>query len=147
MVKVDIKIDEDVLETTIIIVTNEIDDEVLKLQESIINLKPNLLSGFNGNRFEIIKEENIIRLYTSEGRVYIVTKDKEYVTRQTLQELENELNKNYFIRISRFDIINLDKIKSFDLSFVGTISVEMVNGDVLYVSRRKLKEVKSYLGI
>ena len=147
MVKVDIKIDEDVLETTIIIVTNEIDDEVLKLQESIINLKPNLLSGFNGNRFEIIKEENIIRLYTSEGRVYIVTNDKEYVTRQTLQELENELNKNYFIRISRFDIINLDKIKSFDLSFVGTISVEMVNGDVLYVSRRKLKEVKSYLGI
>lgn len=147
MVKVDIKIDKDVLETTIIIVTNEIDDEVLKLQESIINLKPNLLSGFNGNRFEIIKEENIIRLYTSEGKVYIVTKDKEYVTRQTLQELENELNKNYFIRISRFDIINLDKIKSFDLSFVGTISVEMVNGDVLYVSRRKLKEVKSYLGI
>lgn len=147
MVKVDIKIDKDVLETTIIIVTNEIDDEVLKLQEDIINLKPNLLSGFNGNRFEIIKEENIIRLYTSEGRVYIVTKDKEYVTRQTLQELENELNKNYFIRISRFDIINLDKIKSFDLSFVGTISVEMVNGDVLYVSRRKLKEVKSYLGI
>lgn len=147
MVKVDIKIDKDVLETTVIIVTNEIDDEVLKLQENIINLKPNLLSGFNGNRFEIIKEENIIRLYTSEGRVYIVTKDKEYVTRQTLQELENELNKNYFIRISRFDIINLDKIKSFDLSFVGTISVEMVNGDVLYVSRRKLKEVKSYLGI
>ncbi|MGI6770947.1 MAG: LytTR family DNA-binding domain-containing protein [Acholeplasmataceae bacterium] len=147
MVKVDIKIDKDVLETTIIIVTNEIDDEVLKLQEDIINLKPNLLSGFNGNRFEIIKEENIIRLYTSEGRVYIVTKDKEYVTRQTLQELENELNKNYFIRISRFDIINLDKIKSFDLSFVGTISVEMINGDVLYVSRRKLKEVKSYLGI
>jgi len=147
MVKVDIKIDKDVLETTVIIVTNEIDDEVLKLQENIINLKPNLLSGFNGNRFEIIKEENIIRLYTSEGRVYIVTKDKEYVTRQTLQELENELNKNYFIRISRFDIINLDKIKSFDLSFVGTISVEMVNEDVLYVSRRKLKEVKSYLGI
>ncbi len=145
--KVDIKIDKDVLETNVIIITNKIDDEILKLQEYILDLKPNLLSGFNGNKYEIIKEENIIRIYTSEGKVYIVTKDKEYLTRQTLQELENLLNKSYFIRISRFDIINLNKIKSFDLSFVATISVEMINGDVLYVSRRKLSEVKTYLGL
>ncbi|MGI6781942.1 MAG: LytTR family DNA-binding domain-containing protein [Acholeplasmataceae bacterium] len=145
--KVDIKVDHGALEINVIIVTNEINDEVLRLQENIINLEPNLISGFNGYKLEILKEENIIRCYASDGKVYVVTKDKEYLVKRTLSELEDSLNKNYFVRISRSDIINLNKVDHFDLSFVGTIYVEMKNGDVLYVSRRKLKDVKIYLGL
>ncbi len=62
-------------------------------------------------------------------------------------ELEEKLDKQSFLRISRSDIINLKHVKNFDLSFTGTISVHLVNGDTVYVSRRKLKDVKNYLGM
>ena len=51
------------------------------------------------------------------------------------------------MRISRFDIINLDYVKKLDLSFTGTIAVEMKNGDVVYVSRRNLRGFKEALGL
>ncbi|NMA05966.1 MAG: LytTR family transcriptional regulator [Acholeplasmataceae bacterium] len=145
--KVEIKIDKKVSETTVVIIANELTNEVIELQETLLNTKPNIISGFSDYKLEIIKEENIVRIFADQGKVYIVTKDKEFTSKLTLNELENRLNKSYFLRISRGDIINLNKVKSFDLSFVGTIYVEMLNGDVLYVSRRKLKDVKNYLGI
>lgn len=145
--KVEIKIDKKVSETTVVIIANELTNEVIELQETLLNTKPNIISGFSDYKLEIIKEENIVRIFADQGKVYIVTKDKEFTSKLTLNELENRLNKSYFLRISRGDIINLNKVKSFDLSFVGTIYVEMLNGDILYVSRRKLKDVKNYLGI
>ena len=145
--KVEIKIDKKVSETTVVIIANELTNEVIELQETLLNTKPNIISGFSDYKLEIIKEENIVHIFADQGKVYIVTKDKEFTSKLTLNELENRLNKSYFLRISRGDIINLNKVKSFDLSFVGTIYVEMLNGDVLYVSRRKLKDVKNYLGI
>ncbi len=145
--KVEIKIDKKVSETTVVIIANELTNEVIELQETLLNTKPNIISGFSDYKLEIIKEENIVRIFADQGKVYIVTKDKEFTSKLTLNELENRLNKSYFLRISRGDIINLNKVKSFDLSFVGTIYVEMLNGDVLYVSRRKLKDVKNDLGI
>ncbi len=56
------------------------------------------------------------------------------------------LNKNKFIKISRYEIINLDYVKKLDLSFKGTIAVEFKNGSISYVSRRYLKEFKKALG-
>jgi DNA-binding LytR/AlgR family response regulator len=145
--KVEVKIDKNITETTIIILAKELDDEVYELQQNIANIKPNAIIGFSGYRLEFINQDDIVRVYASLGNVYIVTSEKEYRAKSTLGELEELLNKHNFLRISRSDIINLNNVKSFDLSFVGTISVELINGDTVYVSRRKLKDVKNYLGI
>ena len=44
-------------------------------------------------------------------------------------------------------IINLRKVKGFDLSFAGTICVTLSNGTVTYVSRRFVAKIKQLLGI
>lgn len=145
--KVEIKCNPDILETTVIIITNKVDQEVLSLQEKIMNSSPSVLFGFYEDRLEIIELDEIIRAYAYDGKVFIITETKEYVIRLSLYEVEDRLDKGKFVRISRSDIINLKKVKNFDLSFVGTISVEMVNGDIVYVSRRNLKRIKELLGI
>lgn len=61
--------------------------------------------------------------------------------------MEERLNSNYFIRISNSEIINLKKVKNFDLSFTGTICVELMNGTTTYVSRRYVSKMKTILGI
>ena len=61
--------------------------------------------------------------------------------------MENILDKTKFVRISKSEIINLKAVKNFDLSFTGTISVEMKNGKISYVSRRFVAKIKKILGV
>ena len=63
-----------------------------------------------------------------------------------LYELEERLD-NRFVRISNSEIVNLKKVKSLDLSFVGTICMELSNGEVSYVSRRYVSKMKKILGL
>ena len=62
-------------------------------------------------------------------------------------EAEQRLAKCSFVRISNSDIVNLKKVKGFDLSFVGTICVSLSNGTVTYVSRRYVAKIKQLLGL
>ena len=66
--------------------------------------------------------------------------------RLRLYELEEMLGK-HFARISNSDIVNLKKVKEFNLSIVGTICVKLSNGTVTYVSRRFVSKIKQILGI
>lgn len=67
--------------------------------------------------------------------------------RQRLYELEERLDKGSFVRISNSEIINMKKVKGFDLSFTGTICVSLSNGTTTYVSRRYVAKIKQVLGI
>lgn len=69
-----------------------------------------------------------------------------YQVRLRLYELEERLD-NRFVRISNSEIVNLKKVKSLDLSFVGTICMELSNGEVSYVSRRYVSRMKKILGL
>ena len=75
------------------------------------------------------------------------TEKGEYALKFRMYELEEKLDKNCFVRISNSEIINLKKVKSFDLSLTGTICVKMKNGRVTYASRRYVSKIKQVLGI
>ena len=69
-----------------------------------------------------------------------------YQVRLRLYELEERLD-NRFVRISNSEIVNLKKVKSLDLSFVGTICMELSNREVSYISRRYVSKMKKILGL
>lgn len=145
--KVEINIDKTLDEEKIVIYAREMNKEILSLKESLENGKPNILTGFFDGRLEFIDPENIIRVYANDKKVYAVSQDKTYLLRLALYQVEQRLDPKKFVRISNSEIINLKKTKNFDLSYIGTISCQMVNGDVCYVSKRTLKKVKEILGI
>lgn len=142
-----IEVDQTSVEGEVVIFTPEIDKEILDLKERIENDIPQVLTGFYEDKLSFIDPDNIIRVYANEKKVFAVTDNKEYLLRLALYQVEERLDNNKFIRISNSEIINLEKTREFDLSYVGTISCEMVNGDVCFVSRRSLKKVKEVLGI
>ena len=67
--------------------------------------------------------------------------------RLRLYEVEERLKQHHFIRISNSEIINLKKVRSFDLSFTGTICVVLNDGSKTYASRRYVTRLKGVLGI
>ena len=145
--QVEVKIDSSVTEPKIIVLTNKMDDEVNAILQKLSEETPQMIAGFQDNMLRILEQSEIYRVYAGSGKVFAVTEQGEYVLRLRLYELEDRLDKKSFVRISNSEIINLKKAKNFDLSFSGTICVELLNGTVTYVSRRYVSKIKQVLGV
>jgi len=143
--QVEIKIDENCEEPKVIIVTDVVTDEISKIVDSLS--KKNNFAGFKGSNVQLLENDDIIRVYSSGGKVYAVTSEGEFILRLRLYEAENRLIGKQFVRISNSEIINLKKVKSFDLSLTGTIKVKFTSGGFTFVSRRYVSSVKKILDI
>ncbi len=145
--QIEIKIDEDCKEPKIIIVADKMTDEINYVMKRLSDEQPKMLAGFKDDVVELLEPSNIYRVFAASGKVFAETTRGEYLIRQRLYEMEQRLEKSSFVRISNSDIINLKKVKGFDLSFAGTICVTLSNGTVTYVSRRFVSKIKQLLGI
>jgi len=145
--QIEIKLDDSYKEPKVIILTDSVTEEVNELIKKLSTNEPQVITGFQDDNLEILDPADIIRVYASNGKVYAKTQKGEYVLRLRLYELESRLNKDSFVRISNSEIINLKKVKNFDLSFVGTICVSLSDDTVSYVSRRYVTKIKQVLGI
>lgn len=147
--KVEIRIDPQYTEPTVQVLTDRMTDEVNEIVRRLSEEGGGaLLTGQRDDALEILKPEQIVRIYSSDGKVYAVTKNGEYVMRQRIYELEDRLSTGGgFVRISNSEIINLSHVKKFDLSLAGTICVSMSDGSITYVSRRYVPKIKQKLGI
>ena len=59
--------------------------------------------------------------------------------------LEEVLDKRRFIRISRFEIINLERVQRYDFTINGTLKIVMENGMQTWASRRYIPAIRRYL--
>ena len=145
--KVEIKIDDSYIEPKILILTAAMTEDVNLILNKLSENTPQVISGCKNEKIEVIEQEDLIRIYAGSGKVFAVTEKGEYTVRFRLYEIEKRLNHNQFVRISNSEIINLKKVSNFDLSFTGTIRVELTNGTAAYVSRRYVSKIKKILGI
>lgn len=145
--QVEIKIDSSVTEPKVIVFTDKMTEEISGIVRMLSEAEPQMLTGIKEENVKILEPNDILKIYSAGGKVYAVTDSDEYVVRRRLYELEELLKGKPFARISNSEIINLRKVKNFDLSFSGTICVMMNNGTSTYVSRRYVSRIKEVLGI
>ena len=145
--QVEIKIDPSCTEPKVWILTDSITEEVERIVEKISENPPQILSGCKDDKFEVLEPGSLIRVYANAGKVFAFTKNCEYMLRLRLYEAEARLDPRFFVRISNSEILNLKQIRTFDLSFTGTICVKLSDGTVSYVSRRYVPKIKKILGM
>ena len=147
--KLNIEIDTNIEEPAALITTPCMTEEVTRVVDFISKLDDitTVISGIRDDKVELLEQESIFRIYAEEGKVLARTESGLYQIRLRLYELEERLDDSKFVRISNSEIVNLKKVKSLDLSFVGTICMELSNGEVSYVSRRYVSKIKKKLGL
>lgn len=145
--QVEIKMDASCTELRVIVLTASMTEEVSKILQKLSENNPQIISGSRGGKIEVLEQGEIIRIYAAGSKVFAVTNRGEYTLRLRLYEVEERLNPDQFVRISNSEIINLKRVKNFDLSFTGTICVELTNGATAFVSRRYVSKIKKILGL
>ncbi len=145
--RVEVKIDPACSEPRVIILTGQMTEEVSSLLKRLSEDTSQIIAGIQEDQAVLLDQADIIRVYAADGKVFAVTDKQEYRLRLRLYELEERLDRRQFARISNSEIVNLKRVRSFDLSLSGTICVSLSNGTATYVSRRYIAKIKQMLGI
>ena len=103
------------------------------------------ITVFSGGAALLLSQRDIFRVYTEARRLIVCTERESCEARCSLQELEKMLDPAYFVRISRFEIINIGKVSGFDVSVSGTIKVFFEDGSSTWVSRRQVRAIEERL--
>ncbi len=141
-------IDQDWPKLTVYIKNNERNEDVESLIAAIqafSDRKIPMIPAYFRESLVMLPQRQIIRLYVHNRKVMVQTSERLYEVRKPLREVEELLDASRFVRISQSETVNLRRVKSFDFSTVGTIGVELENGETTWVSRRRVKDVKEAL--
>lgn len=92
-----------------------------------------------------IDTEEIISVSVNGKYTEIVTENDRYLVRQPLHLFEERLNEDRFVRISRYEIVNLRKVLRYDFTLGGTLRLELQGGTETWASRRNIPSIRKKL--
>ena len=129
----------------IVIRADKQDEQIDSLIEIIKNNSIKKLTVLDRNNCPCVISEDEIVFVSADGKNVRITANSDiYHTKQSLQNIE-EILKNKFLRVSRFELINLSMVRRYDFTIGGTLRIEFVNGMETWASRRYIPLIRSRL--
>ena len=148
MVDIEVAIDEKYVDPKVTILTREKTGLVESIINAIENVSENefpLIPAYTEGEMEFVSQRDILRVYIQDRKCILQTDEGPFTVRKNLSRLEEDLNPSRFVRISQSEIINIYKVKRFDINIAGTIGVEFENGTKTWASRSCVKTLKALL--
>jgi DNA-binding LytR/AlgR family response regulator len=148
MVDIEVAIDEKYVDPKVTILTREKTGLVESIINAIENVSENefpLIPAYTEGEMEFVSQRDILRVYIQDRKCILQTDEGLFSVRKNLSRLEEDLNPSRFVRISQSEIINIYKVKRFDINIAGTIGVEFENGTKTWASRSCVKTLKALL--
>lgn len=143
--KIDIDIDKRYEEIQVILRSNEMNDETIEILEKLKTTKNKYILGKSDKKVYIVDVKDIYFFYSENQKVFVETEDFRYEVDERLYEIEEDFKNTSFIRVSKFSIVNLKKVKNIDMSFSGNLTINFINGKKESISRRYISKIKDYL--
>ena len=148
MVDIEVVINEKYIDPKVTIETKsntrQVENIIYAIENASENDYPQIVVN-DLDKMMFISQRDIIRIYSEGRRIFLQTKDTTYTVKRTLVSLLDDLNPDRFVRISQSEIINLYKVKCFDIGISGTIGIEFECGIKSWASRSRMKQVRSML--
>ena len=83
------------------------------------------IPAYEGDEIKLLSQRDILRARSHEHKVIVQTETDSFLVKKTLIALEEMLDPERFLRISHSEIINLYKVKSFDLNIKGASQMNL----------------------
>lgn len=120
-------------------------EDIVHAIETCTNSSYPLIVGYRDSEMELLSQRDITRAYVEARKVRICVGKEVYESNKSLSFLEQQLNPDRFIRISRFEIANMRKIASFDFSTAGTVYIRFDDGSITWAARRYVRAIHQAL--
>ena len=130
----------------VVIKCRQIDDEIIRLK-CHIELFDKKLQAKKDNEMHFINSSDVLYFESVDNRIFLYTEDDVMEVKQRLYELEVILSDKDFIRISKSQIVNINKIRSLKPELNRTILATMCNGEQLSISRKYVQAIRNMLSI
>ena len=130
----------------VIIECQKANEEVMKLKNHI-ELFENKLTARIEDKIFLINPADALYFESVDDHTFLYTDENVFEIRYRLYELEELLSEKDFIRISKAQIVNINKIKSLKPELNRSLTITLINGEVLYISRRYAKTFKTLLSV
>ena len=105
------------------------------------------LKVFLDGDIHLIAPSDVYYFEYVDQKVFVYGKTKVYEIKSKLYELEEQLAKTDFIRVSKSCILNLNKIGSLAPSLGGRFEARLKNGEKVIISRQYVNLLKEVLGL
>ena len=130
----------------VVVRSREQDEEVEALLRHISGSRPKRLTvtDSDGAQVRLLPGE-IVLISMRKQQAWIETEAGRYTVRQTLQTIERALEGCHFLRISRSELINLDKLERIDFTVKRELRLELAGGVETWASRRYIPIIREQL--
>lgn len=129
----------------VIVKASKRNDEVEELISRLGGKQEQIAVTQEDETVRALAQSDIYLISVNGKRLDIFTKSEKFSIRRTLQGIESSLDDRKFIRISRYEIINISKVKHYDFTLKGTLRIELLNGVEVWASRRCIPAIRKML--
>lgn len=144
--KINVIHDSSYEETEVIIKCAYVDDTLQKII-NLLEAENFRLKGRLEDKTFVIPIKDVYYIESVDERTFIYCKSKVYETEQKLYQLEENMPKSDFVRISKSCILNIRKLNYVKPLLNGKMEANLTNGEVQIVNRHYLKGFKEKFGI
>ena len=147
MKKINVRFEADktIDDVEIVIRAAEKDDQIVYLIEKLSADESVKLTLLDRNNCSCVIDEEEIVLVSADGKnVRVTATGGIYCAKQSLQSIEELLSRR-FLRVSRFELINLSMVRKYDFTIGGTLRIEFRNGMETWASRRYIPLIRQRL--
>lgn len=143
-----IKIDEqeNLQEIVVTISCRKVDKEVSDIIK-LLKMKSKTISGIKENEVILVKVFETLYIESVDKKTFIYTKEDVFQCKEKLYELEEILEKESFIRISKNTIVNLNKVSKIVPDISRRLILTLENKEKVIVSRSFTFNFKKSLGL
>ncbi len=132
--------------TAVEIHCREITSETERLERYIRRFDERIIGSSEGQAHTIAVEQ-ILYIEAVDKKTFLYTPGNVYETDKKLYELEEMLDGKTFFRCSKSVIVNLNKITKLKPEVTRNILATPTNGEVVVISRRNVRALKTLIGL
>jgi two-component system LytT family response regulator len=99
-----------------------------------------------GSKIDVIPVAEIVKIEAEDDYVWIFTKEKKFLKKETMNYLEEYLPENTFVRVHRSSIINISFIDKIEKYGKESYLIKLKDGSQVNVSKSRIKDLKQQLG-
>ncbi len=146
ILKIEILVDEDATDLQVCITCKKLTPDVEKILATLRMMNHQLTAKKNDEIF-LLDTSQIIYIESVDRKCFIYTNSEIYESDFRLYELEQQLEKYGFFRVSKSFLIHLQNIQSLKADINRRVRITMSNGEQIIASRQYADELKKRLGV